>query len=139
MYKSLISSVLSGIGTITIVMVFLSLIDPSVYNLRVIQSCAFLGAFVSGFQFLVSYFKLFSRYLWVRRAIVLLTSFAVLLILFTAFGIIDVNADNKNPIIIGIVLGFILAIFGGILGYFIADKINKRALDKINQKLEENE
>ncbi|MBO5212786.1 MAG: hypothetical protein J6B60_04515 [Clostridia bacterium] len=139
MYKNLISSVLSGIGIISIVMVFLSLIDPSAYGLNVIQASAFLGAFVSGFQFLVSYYKLFSKHVWVRRAIVILCSFAVLLVLFIAFGIIDINAVDKKPIIIGVSIGFVIAVVGSALGYYITDKMNKRALEQINLKLGENE
>lgn len=84
------------------------------------------------FYFFTFELRLFSKHLWVRRAIAMCFSVVNILTSSTLFGYMQWN-DKRDWMIYGISLSVMLLVL--VFSYYVLDKIEKRNLDAINQKL----
>ena len=84
------------------------------------------------FCFFTFELQLFSKHLWVRRAIVMCFSVVNILTSSTLFGYMCWN-DKRDWLIYGITLPITVLLM--VFTYYVADKIEKRNLVAINQKL----
>ena len=84
------------------------------------------------FYFFTFELQLFSKHLWVRRAIAMCFSVVNILTSSTLFGYMCWN-DKRDWLIYGITLPITVLLM--VFTYYVADKIEKRNLVAINQKL----
>ena len=81
------------------------------------------------FNFFTFEMRLFSKHLWVRRAISMCFSVVTILTTSTLFGYMRWN-DKRDWLIYGISLSIMLLV--SVFTYYVLDKIEKRKLDAIN-------
>ena len=81
------------------------------------------------FNFFTFEMRLFSKHLWVRRAISMCFSVVTILTISTLFGYMRWN-DKRDWLIYGISLSIMLLVW--VFTYYVLDKIEKRKLDAIN-------
>lgn len=84
------------------------------------------------FDFFTFELQLFSKHLWVRRAIAMCFSVVNILTSSTLFGYMCWN-DKRDWLIYGITLPITVLLM--VFAYYVGDKIEKRNLAAINQKL----
>lgn len=133
MWKKCWNCLIYDMGYCSIFWLILSAIYPESSVIRGIHISACVGIPVSFFSFFTMYLKLFSRHLWVRRGIVVLFSYFVMVAVLFAFG--SLTLENWKGMLVYIVLIFaIIAVVTAFIWY-VSDKIEKRNLDAINKKL----
>ncbi len=132
MWKKYWNSLMYGLGLTSLICVGLSFLFPSAFDVKYMQVCMCIVIFIHGFGFLTYDLRLFSKYIWVRRAIVILFSIVVLISANIAFGTI-----SRDPKKFWLVVGFIVGaeVIVSVFLYYVSDKIEKRNLDAINKKL----
>ena len=131
MFKKCTRSFLESMGLLAIIFTILSLIFHDVMQIRFFYLTVCVLAPVHLFSFFTFQFKLFSNRIWIRRTIVMVFSACVMLTVNILFGFARFEA---NYIIIFSVL-ILLFILLSVFAYYIADKIELRNLELINQKL----
>lgn len=124
-------SVCYALGLATLVFLFMSLIYPEI-GIRELYATVCIVAPICVFCFYTFELRLFSKSLWIRRAITICFSVITILIVNILFGYIRWN-DKKDWSVYGICVAFVVIV--STLIYYVADKIEKRNLAAINQKL----
>lgn len=135
MFSKYLNSLLNTMGILTLTILFLSLVSPVNVDIWVLQYGACITIPVHLFTFLTFELKLFSRSIWVRRAIVLVFNSLVIITVSWIFGHFSLGLYNY---IIVWVFGVTVSAALAILSYYVADKMEKKYLDAINKKLSEN-
>ena len=131
MFKKCARSFLESMGLLAIVFTILSLIFRDIMQIRIFHLTVCVLIPIHLFSFFTFQFKLFSKHIWIRRTIVMVFSACVMLTVNILFGFARFEA---NYIIIFSVL-ILLFILLSVFAYYIADKIELRNLEIINQKL----
>ena len=131
MFKKCFRSFLEIIGLLAMICMILSLILPDVMQIRFFHLAVCVAAPIHLFSFFTYQLKLFSDRLWLRRLIVMAFSVCVILAVNILFGYLRFTLDSMILYSCAVVLFILLTIFV----YVIADKIEKRNLELINQKL----
>ena len=126
-----------GMGVLGLINLFLSLVWDT-YSIREMQMSFCLGIAVEIFAFFTFELKLFSRHIWVRRCIVMFVGFCFAVVVLFADGTLNFENWKKNLLFIVIPI-FALTFLGLIFFYYVSDKIEKRNLEAINQKLADNQ
>ncbi len=131
MFKKWWISFCYSLGFSTLLTLLVSLIASNT-NIRVVYVgvCAILPVHV--FDFFTSELKLFSRHLWVRRVITICFSVIDVITVLVLFNHTRLNS-KRFWICCAILLPIMALIM--VFSYYVADKIEKRNLDAINQKL----
>jgi len=126
------NSFLSAMGLLAVVFTVVSLIFPDAAQVRVL----YLGVCVLVPNYLFAFFtfelNLFSRYLWVRRAIVIFFGILVMIAVHVAFGYLRWEWNRFLLIFSVSMLFFVLL---SVFAYYVGDKMQERNLKAINQKL----
>lgn len=137
MGRKFMNSFMYGMGVIGLINLFLSLVFDG-YSISAMQMSFCLAIAIEIFAFFTFELKLFSRHLWVRRGIVMFVSFCFAVGALFAFGILNFENWQKKLLFLVIPV-FALVFLGLIFFYYVSDKIEKRNLEAINQKLEKNQ
>jgi O-antigen/teichoic acid export membrane protein len=132
MFKKWWFSFSHSLALVTLILLFVSLIFPQVIEAKILWLMMCIITPVSVFEFFTFELQLFSKHLWVRRAIAITFSVITLLSVNILFGNIRWD-DKKDWIIYGISVAIVVILL--VFLYYVADKIEKRNLDAINQKL----
>lgn len=137
MWKKFKNSFMYEMGTVGLACLVFSLVLPTKFDIRDMQMCLFLTMIVHPFAFFTFELKLFSGHLWVRRGIVIIFSSFFCIGMLLLFGILSAENWQKTLSILIPVFALIIPIM--IFVYYVSDKIEKRNLEAINQKLEDNQ
>ena len=118
-------------GSSTLLTLLVSLIASNT-NIRVmyVGICAILPVHV--FTFFTFELRLFSKHLWVRRVITICFSVIDVIIVLVLFDHTRLNS-KRFWILLAILLP--IMVLCSVFAYYVADKIEKRNLAAINQKL----
>ena len=132
MFKKWWFSFSQSLAFVTLILLFVSLMLPQIVEAKILWFLVCIITPVSVFGFFTFALQLFSKHLWVRRAIVITFSVITLLSVNILFGNIRWD-DKKDWIIYGISVAIVVILL--VFLYYVVDKIEKRNLDAINQKL----
>ena len=130
MFKKCFRSFLESMGMLAMIFMILSLILPDVMQIRFLYLLVCITAPIHLFSFFVFQLNLFSDRLWIRRVIVMAFSVCVMLAMNMLFGYLRFAADSLILYGVEVLLFVLLNIFV----YYVADKIERRNLELINQK-----
>ena len=120
-------------GHLAYIFLFFSLIFPSRITIADFHLMVTIGISCHAFSYLTFEYQLFSKRLWIQRAIVILFSVADFLIVSYLFG--SLKPDKKHYIVYGIsILALVLFL---VFAYYINDKAQKKNLEAINKKLQD--
>lgn len=124
----------SVMGMNAYIFLFLSLLMPNSITVKHfhLMVCASIPVVV--FAFLTFEYQLFSKRLWIRRTVVIAFSVANMLLNSYLFGYLQ--PTKKHFTVYGIA-GIAVILFL-IFYYYVADRIEKKNLEAINQKLRDN-
>lgn len=134
--RKYLDSFMKTMGLLAIVFTAMSLIYPQSIQIRHLYLMSAISVPTNAFAFFTFELKLFSRHLWVRRFIAIGFGIISMLVVTYLFGY--PRGDKRYFIVLGVLLMCyaVLTIFI----YYISDKIEKRNLELINQRLaDENE
>jgi len=131
MFKKCFRSFLESMGMLAMIFTVLSLILPDVMQIRFLHLLVCITAPIHLFSFFTFQLNLFSDRLWVRRVIVLVFSVCTMLAVNMLFGYLHFAADSLILNGIAMLLFVLLSVFT----YYVGDKIERRNLELINQKL----
>lgn len=131
--KKLRSAFIQAMGFAATLFLILSLIVPQAAQIKLFYCFVSIEVPIYLFNFLTFELKLFSKKLWVRRMIVITFDFLYAIAMTFLFG--HLRWERKYVIIYGIAtaVGILMDIFL----FYVADVIQKRNLEAINQKLAE--
>jgi hypothetical protein len=131
--KKLRSAFIQAMGFAATLFLILSLIVPQAAQIKLFYCFVSFEVPIYLFNFLTFELKLFSKKLWVRRMIVITFDFLCAIAMTFLFGYL--RWERKHVIIYGIAtaVGILIDIFS----FYVADMIQKRNLEAINQKLAE--
>ena len=133
MYKKCIHSFFETIGFLSIIFMIMTSIIPYSARMKLFyyMMCAVIPPYF--FNFFTFHLKLFSKRLWIRRAIAI--TFNGIVILATSYLFGYLRFEINSLINYGItILGFIVLT---VFIYYVGDKIEQQNLKLINQKLSE--
>ena len=116
----------------TLILLLVSLMLPQIIQAKILWYMVCIITPLSVFGFFTFELKLFSKHLWVRRAIVITFSVINLSIVNILFGWLKWG-DTEKWIRHGVLLAVLICL--NVFVYYVADKIEKRNLAAINQKL----
>ena len=116
----------------TLILLLVSLMLPQIIQAEMLWYMVCLITPLSVFGCFTFELKLFSKHLWVRRAIVITFSVINLSIVNILFGWLKWG-DTEKWIRHGVLLAVLICL--NVFVYYVADKIEKRNLAAINQKL----
>lgn len=131
MFKKCTRHFIESMGLLAIMFTILSLIFRDVMQIRFFHLAVCVLVPVHLFSFFTFQLKLFSQRLWVRRAVVIVFDICVILAMNALFGFVRLEADYMILIGVSLVLFILLSVFA----YYVADKIEQRNLEWINQRL----
>ena len=131
MFKKCIRHFMESMGLLAIMFTILSLIFRDVMQIRFFHLAVCVLVPVHLFSFFTFQLKLFSQRLWVRRTVVIVFDICVILAMNALFGFVRLEADYMILIGVSLVLFILLSVFA----YYVADKIEQRNLEWINQRL----
>lgn len=131
MFKKCTRYFIESMGLLAIMFTILSLIFRDVMQIRFFHLAVCVLVPVHLFSFFTFQLKLFSQRLWVRRTVVIVFDICVILAMNALFGFVRLETDYM--ILIGVSL--VLFILLGVFAYYVADKIEQRNLEWINQRL----
>lgn len=131
MFKKCTRHFIESMGLLAIMFTILSLIFRDVMQIRFFHLAVCVLVPVHLFSFFTFQLKLFSQRLWVRRTVVIVFDICVILAMNALFGFVRLEADYMILIGVSLVLFILLSVFA----YYVADKIEQRNLEWINQRL----
>lgn len=131
MFKKCIRHFMESMGLLAIMFTILSLIFRDVMQIRFFHLAVCVLVPVHLFSFFTFQLKLFSQRLWVRRTVVIVFDICVILAMNALFGFVRLEADYMILIGVSLVVFILLSVFA----YYVADKIEQRNLEWINQRL----
>ena len=126
-------SFMYSMGLVAIIFIIFSLIFPESIRIKHLYHMVCILIPVNLFSFFTFELKLFSKHIWIRRMVVIAFSLLVLFVGGYIFG--STRFELKSLVVYCIVaLIFTMVI---VFAYYVADKIEQRNLNLINQKLSE--
>lgn len=131
MFKKCTRHFIESMGLLAIMFTILSLIFRDAMQIRFFHLAVCVLVPVHLFSFFTFQLKLFSQRLWVRRTVVIVFDICVILAMNALFGFVRLEADYMILIGVSLVLFILLSVFA----YYVADKIEQRNLEWINQRL----
>lgn len=132
MFKKLWFTFSQSLALGILILLLVSLMLPQIIQAKILWYMVCIITPLSVFSFFTFELKLFSKHMWVRRAIVMCFSVVNILTSSTLFGYMCWN-DKRDWLIYGITLPITVLLM--VFTYYVADKIEKRNLAAINQKL----
>ena len=132
MLKSYCRSAVYSIGLVSIIFIIMSLVWSSI---KVSDLYEMVGIVIPVhlFSFFTFELKLFSKNIWIRRAIVI--TFSILALGICGYITGSLRLELKSLIIYGVTA--LICIMISVFSYYVIDKIEQRNLELINQKLRE--
>jgi uncharacterized membrane protein len=134
MKRNLTNQLLSVMGMNAYIFLFFSLIAPDKITVGHFHLMVCVSVPHVVFAFLTFEYRLFSKHLGIRRLIVIVFSAVNILLVSYLFGYFQLT--KKHYISYGITL-IAVALFSA-FAYYINDRIEKKNLEAINKKLQEN-
>ena len=133
MFRNYWSSLVYQMGLAAIVFIIFSLVFPESIRIDHLYLMVYVIIPTHLFSFFTMRLKLFSKRIWIRRAIIMAFDIFTLYAVGYAFGFLRFEFDSLT--VYGIVsLGVIIAM---VFSFYVADKIEEQNLKLINQKLGE--
>ena len=133
MFRICWRSFMYSMGLVAIIFIIFSLVFPESIRIKHLYHmvCILIPSHL--FSFFTFELKLFSKHIWIRRMVVIAFSLLVLFVGGYIFG--STRFELKSLVVYCIVaLIFTMVI---VFAYYVADKIEQRNLNLINQKLSE--
>ena len=131
--KKLQSGLMQSMGVAATVFLVLSLIFPYTVQIKHFYYLVSLEIPCYLFAFFTFELKLFSKKLWVRRVVAVTVSLLHAIAMSILFGYL--RWERKYVIVFAIVMAATVVV--EIFAFYVVDAIQKRNLEAINQKLEE--
>ena len=133
MFRNYWRSFMYSMGLVAIIFIIFSLVFPESIRIKHLYHMVCILIPVNLFSFFTFELKLFSKHIWIRRMVVIAFSLLVLFVGLYIFG--STRFELKSLVVYCIVaLIFTMVI---VFAYYVADKIEQRNLNLINQKLSE--
>ena len=132
MFKKWWFSFSQSLALVILILLLVSLMLPQIIQTKILWYMVCILTPLSVFSFFTFELKLFSKHMWVRRAIVITFSVINLSIVEILFGWLKWG-DTEKWIRHGVLLAVMVCL--NVFVYYVADKIEKRNLAAINQKL----
>ena len=134
MKMNLKSNLISAMGTNACIFLFFSLLFPNSVTVKDfhLMVCVSIPAVVFGF--LTFEYRLFSKRLWIRRVAVIAFSVANILLVSYLFGYLQPTKKHFTVYGIAVVALILFLIFN----YYVTDQVEKKNLEAINKKLQDN-
>ena len=133
MFRNYWRSFMYSMGLVAIIFIIFSLVFPESIRIKHLYHMVCILIPVNLFSFFTFELKLFSKHIWIRRMVVIVFSLLVLFVGGYIFG--STRFELKSLVVYCIVaLIFTMVI---VFAYYVADKIEQRNLNLINQKLSE--
>ena len=133
MFRNYWRSFMYSMGLVAIIFIVFSLVFPESIRIKHLYHmvCILIPSHL--FSFFTFELKLFSKHIWIRRMVVIAFSLLVLFVGGYIFG--STRFELKSLVVYCIAaLIFTMVI---VFAYYVADKIEQRNLNLINQKLSE--
>ena len=129
-------SFIKMMGLCAIFITIFSLAFPQIVQIKYFHLMLAVATPIHLFSFFTFELRLFSRHLWVRRFIAIGFSMLTMIVMNLVFN--SFRPSRELLIALGVLLALYIPLM--ILIYYISDKIEKRNLELINQRLaDENE
>ena len=132
MFKKWWFSFSQSLALVILILLLVSLMLPQIIQAKILWYMVCILTPLSVFSFFTFELKLFSKHMWVRRAIVITFSVINFSIVNILFGWLKWG-DTEKWIRHGVLLAVLICL--NVFAYYVADKTEKRNLDAINQKL----
>ena len=133
MFRNYWRSFMYSMGLVAIIFIIFSLVFPESIRIKHLYHMVCILIPVNLFSFFTFELKLFSKHIWIRRMVVIAFSLLVVFVVGYIFG--STRFELKSLVVYCIVaLIFTMVI---VFAYYVADKIEQRNLNLINQKLSE--
>ena len=133
MFRNCWRSFMYSMGLVAIIFIIFSLVFPQSIRINHLYHMVCMLIPVHLFSFFTFELKLFSKRIWIRRTIVIAFSILVMFVSGYIFG--SIRLEFKSLIVYCIAA--LLCIMVTVFAYYVADKIEQRDLNLINQKLNE--
>lgn len=131
MFRNYWRSFMYSMGLVAIIFIIFSLVFPESIRIKHLYHMVCILIPVNLFSFFTFELKLFSKHIWIRRMVVIAFSLLVVFVVGYIFG--STRFELKSLVVYCIVaLIFTMVI---VFAYYVADKIEQRNLNLINQKL----
>lgn len=130
-FLEILKSILMSCGIAAICVSIVSIWRPDIINMRFLRVLILIEAFVTVLAYLIFSAKEWRCDIWTRRIVVITASAAAVLAATTIAGILD-PTWKTCAIVFGLSAGVSFPAFA------IADRVEKRILDKINDRLDKN-
>lgn len=134
MKMNLKSNFIHCMGTNACIFLFFSLLFPDSISVKDFHLMVCTSIPIIIFAFLTFEYQLFSKLLWIRRTAVIAFSIASLLLNSYLFGYLQPTKKHFTVYGIAVIAVILFLIFY----YYVADRIEKKNLEAINQKLRDN-
>ena len=133
MFRNCWRSFMYSMGLVAIIFIICSLVFPENIRIKHLYHmvCMLIPAHL--FSFFTFELKLFSKHIWIRRTIVIAFNLLVLFVIGYTFGSIRLEFKSLIVYCIAALISTMVIVFA----YYVADKIEQRNLNLINQKLSE--
>ena len=133
MFRKYWRSFMYSMGLVAIIFIIFSLIFPESIRIKHLYHMVCILIPVNLFSFFTFELKLFSKHIWIRRMVVIAFSLLVLFVGGYIFG--STRFELKSLVVYCIVALIVTMVI--VFAYYVADKIEQRNLNLINQKLSE--
>ena len=133
MFKNYWRSFMYSMGLVAIIFIIFSLVSPESIRIKDLYHMVCMLIPTHLFSFFTFELKLFSKHIWIRRTIVIAFSILVLFVSGYIFGSIRFEFMSLIVYCIAALICTMVIVFA----YYVADKIEQRNLNLINQKLSE--
>ena len=133
MFRNCWRSLMYSMGLVAIIFIIFSLIFPESIRIKHLYHMVCILIPVNLFSFFTFELKLFSKHIWIRRMVVIAFSLLVLFVGGYIFG--STRFELKSLVVYCIVALIVTMVI--VFAYYVADKIEQRNLNLINQKLSE--
>ena len=133
MFRNYWRSFMYSMGLVAIIFIIFSLIFPESIRIKHLYHMVCILIPVNLFSFFTFELKLFSKHIWIRRMVVIVFSLLVLFVGGYIFG--STRFELKSLVVYCIVALIVTMVI--VFAYYVADKIEQRNLNLINQKLSE--
>ena len=131
MFRNYWLSFMYSMGLVAIIFIIFSLVSPESIRIKDLYQMVCMLIPTHLFSFFTFELKLFSKHIWIRRMVVIAFSLLVLFVGGYIFG--STRFELKSLVVYCIAaLIFTMVI---VFAYYVADKIEQRNLNLINQKL----
>ena len=133
MFRNYWRSFMYSMGLVAIIFIIFSLVFPESIRIKHLYHMVCILIPVNLFSFFTFELKLFSKHIWIRRMVVIAFSLLVLFVGGYIFG--STRFELKSLVVYCIVALIVTMVI--VFAYYVADKIEQRNLNLINQKLSE--